>query len=85
MLQLRLDDATLQGLTGTGQGQDAPSIILVQEYGTGEPEGTTAAEEPTAGTEAATDTHAETAAGDHGEAKPRAACPSSIPRISRRS
>jgi F-type H+-transporting ATPase subunit b len=70
MLQLRLDDATLQGLAGTGQGQGAPSIILVQEYGTGEPEGTTAAEEPTAGTEAATDTHAETAAGDHGtEAK----------------
>lgn len=67
MLQLRLDDATLQGLTGTGQGQDAPSIILVQEYGTGEPEGTTAPEEEAAGTETATETHAETAAGDHGE------------------
>ncbi len=69
MLQFRLDDATLQGVTGTGQGGDAPSIILVQEYGTTEPEGTTAAEEAAAGTEAATDTHAETAAGDHGGAE----------------
>jgi F-type H+-transporting ATPase subunit b len=75
MLQLRLDDATLQGLTGTGQGQDAPSIILVQEYGTGEPEGTTAAEEATTGTEAATDTHAETAAGDHGGAEAKGGMP----------
>jgi F-type H+-transporting ATPase subunit b len=70
MLQLRLDDATLQGLTGAGQGQDAPSIILVQEYGTGEPEGTPAAAETATGTETAAETHAETAAGDHGaEAK----------------
>ncbi len=68
MLQLRLDDATLQGPTGTGRGQDAPFIILVQEYGTGEPEGTTAPEEAATGTEAAPETHAETAAGDHGEA-----------------
>ncbi len=75
MLQLRLDDATLQGLTGTGQGQDAPSIILVQEYGTGEPEGTTAAEEATAGTEADTDTHAETAASDHGGAEAKGGMP----------
>jgi F-type H+-transporting ATPase subunit b len=65
MLQLRLDDATLQGLTGTGQGQDAPSIILVQESST-TTEGTAGAE-VTAGTEAAAETHAETAAGDHGE------------------
>lgn len=75
MLQLRLDDATLQSLAGTGQGQDAPSITLVQEYGTSEPEGTTAAEEPTAGTEAATDTHAETAAGDHGGAEAKGGMP----------
>jgi F-type H+-transporting ATPase subunit b len=65
MLQLRLDEATLQGLTESGQGQHAPAIILVQEYGTTEPEGT-AATEGTAGTEATADTHAETAAADHG-------------------
>jgi F-type H+-transporting ATPase subunit b len=65
MLQLRLDDATLQGLTGTGQGQDAPSIILVQESSTTTTEGTAGAE-ATTGTEAAGPTTTETAAGDHG-------------------
>lgn len=66
MLQLRLDDATLQGLTDTGQGQDVPSIILVQESSTTTTEGAAGAE-ATAGTEAAGATTTETAAGDHGE------------------
>ena len=74
MLQLRLDDATLHGLTGTGQGLDAPSIILVQESSTTTSEGS-AGTESAAGTEAATDTHAETAAGDHGGAEAKGGMP----------
>jgi F-type H+-transporting ATPase subunit b len=65
MLQLRLDDATLQGLTDIGQGQDVPSIILVQESSTTTTESTAGAE-ATAGTDAAGATAAETAAADHG-------------------
>jgi len=74
MLQLRLDDATLHGLTGTGQGLDAPSIILVQESSTTTSEGS-AGTESAAGTEAVTDTHAETAAGDHGGAEAKGGMP----------
>ena len=84
MLQLRLDDATLQGLTGTGQGQEAPSIILVQEYGT------TSRKAPRQrkkrpGTEAATRRLMRRLRPAIMGKKPRAACPSSIRRISRRS
>ena len=61
MLQLTLDEATLQSLTVTGPDGDSPIVILVQET-TGE------GQEGAAGTEAAGDTHTETAAGDHGEA-----------------
>jgi F-type H+-transporting ATPase subunit b len=79
MLQLRLDDATLQALTAAGQGRDAPSIILVQEYGTGEPEGTAGADAATdteaTGTEATAETHSETAAGDHGGAEEKGGMP----------
>jgi F-type H+-transporting ATPase subunit b len=74
MLQLRLDDATLQELTGTGQGQEAPSIILVQESSTTTPKGSAGTDAAT-GTEAATDTHAETAAGDHGGAESKGGMP----------
>jgi len=74
MLQLRLDDVTLQAVTESGHGQDAPSIILVQEYGTSEPDGT-AGSDATTGTEATAETHTETAAGDHGSEEAKGGMP----------